>query len=144
VSLLESIIAAAIMVISFTAIYSLIDSANRRAGVVREQSLAMQTAQSLVNEVTAGSKPLSNQAGDCDDYLSGWEWNIQATPHTYDGLWNVHIVVRRKGTDRAEGEAVLDQVVLDPSKRGSAADTVSVSGGSSSSSSSGSSGGSSK
>jgi type II secretion system protein I len=121
-SLLESLVATAIMFIAFTAIYSLIDGANRQARIVREQSLAMQVCQSTLNEVMAGSLPLSGQSGDCGDNLPGWEWSIESQPHEVQGLHKVRIVVKRTDREDAETQAVLEQFVLDPAKRGSVMD----------------------
>src|SRR5204863_9933062 len=111
---LEALMAAAIMFIAFTAIYSLIDSANRQARIVREQSLAIQVCQSTLNEVMAGSLPLSGQSGDCGDNLPGWEWSIEAQQHEVQGLYKVRIVGKQTGKENPDTQAVLEQLVLDP------------------------------
>ena len=75
-------------------------------------------------EVVAGVVPLSGGSGEDED-LPGWEWTVEAEEHDVTGLWRVRVSVRRQNEDTAVS---LDQLVLDPSKRGSAFDTVTTNG----------------
>jgi len=122
------------MFMSFAAIYSLIDLAQRQAQDVRDQSLAIQVAQSKLNELRAGSLAMSGQGGDCGDTLPGWEWSITADQFEVQGLWRVRVEVKQNGKPNADNGAYLEQIVLDPSVRGSALDQATVTSSSSSSS----------
>ncbi len=148
-SLLEALVSVAILLISFAAIYSLLDVAGTHARIVRDQSLAIQVCQSKMNELMAGSLGMSGESGSCDE-LPGWEYVIEADPYEVQGLYKVKVTVRRENNQSPETETVLEAILLDPSLRGSVfdqppstANTDSSSGtdSSSSGSTSGSSGG---
>lgn len=123
ISLLESLLAVAIMSISFAAIYGLSDLADRQAMMVRDQSLAIQICQSKMNEVISDVAPLAGQNGDCPT-LPGWEWAVDEPQQHPDnkGLYVVTVRVYPAGGGNSGEEVVLQQVVLDPAYRGSALD----------------------
>jgi Tfp pilus assembly protein PilV len=126
VSLLESLIAAAIFFMAFAAINQLLDLAGQQAIAIRERSLAAQLAQSKLNEVVAGALPLSGQSGSFDE-LPDWEWSVESSQHSVTGLWAVRVQVWHNGGNPANAIS-LDQLVLDPSKRGSTMDQAAISG----------------
>jgi type II secretion system protein I len=124
ISLLESLVSLAILLISLVAINRLLDTAGMQANRVRERSLAAQLCQSKLAEIVAGV-PQSGQSGDFEE-LPGWEWSTDTAQHEITGVLTVRVSVRRKGDDVAAFS--LDQLVLDPSRRGSAFDTATPSG----------------
>ena len=124
VSLLESLVSLAILLISLVVINRLLDTAGMQANRVRERSLAAQLCQSKLAEVVAGV-PQSGGSGDFEE-LPGWQWSTDTAQDEITGVLRVRVSVRRKGEDVAAFS--LDQLVLDPSKRGSAFDTATPSG----------------
>jgi len=124
VSLLESLVSLAILLISLVVINRLLDTAGMQANRVRERSLAAQLCQSKLAEVVAGV-PQSGGSGDFEE-LPGWEWDTNTEQHEVTGVLRVRVSVRRKGDDVAAFS--LDQFIVDPSKRGSAFDTATPSG----------------
>jgi hypothetical protein len=124
---MESLISVAIMLISFAAIYSLMDGANGSAAAARDRSQAIQLAQSKINEVAGGILPLQGGSGDFSDIhssMSNWHWTLEAEPYTVNGVWKLRVTVKNQNSD--EPAAVLDQYILDPAQRGSPLDTVTV------------------
>jgi len=124
VSLLESLVSLAILLIALVAINQLLDTAGMQANRVRERSLAAQLCQSKLAEIVAGV-PQSGASGDFEE-LPGWEWSTDTVQHEVTGVLSVRVSVRKKGEDVAAFS--LDQLIVDPSKRGSAFDTATPSG----------------
>jgi type II secretion system protein I len=124
VSLLESLVSLAILLISLVAINQLLDTSGMQAERIRQRSLATQLCQSKLAEIVAGV-PQSGGSGEFEE-LPGWEWSVDNEQHEVTGVLRVRVSVRRKGDDVAA--VSLDQLVLDPSKRGSAMDQAAPSG----------------
>lgn len=120
VSLLEVIIASAVMFIALAAINELLISGAEQAATIREQSEAVQVCQSKMNEFSCGALGFNSQGGECEE-LPGWEWSVEASQFEVQGLWQVHVRVSKIRSNYNEYVA-MSQMVLDPTKRGSAAD----------------------
>jgi Tfp pilus assembly protein PilV len=141
ISLLETMVASAVMFISMAAINQLLDSSGQQARAVRNRSLAAQACHAKLNEFACGSLGFSSQSGQFDnDMLPGWEWSIDSEQYQVQGLWKVTVHVKKTDSDDPSDDAVLEQFVLDSSVRGSPLDQAPPTGASSSSSSSSSSG----
>src|SRR5205823_5767974 len=65
--------------------------------------------------------------------MPGWEWSVTAAQGKVQGLWDVRVEVKQTGKGNADNGAYLEQIVLDPSVRGSALDQATVTSSSSSS-----------
>jgi Tfp pilus assembly protein PilV len=120
-SLLETIVSVAIMMISLGAIHELMDLAGRQALEVKTRSLAAQECQSKLNEFSCGALGMNSQGGPCD-YIEGWEWSVDAQQFEVDGLWQVTVTVRKTNSDKPMDEVSLSQIILDPGKRGNPID----------------------
>ncbi len=137
-SLLEVLVALAIFLLSFVALGKLVTLSSDQAAEVQMQSQATQMAQSKMNEVLAGSLPLSSQSGNIDEDPD-WQWSIDAEEQSdINGLWTVTVRVFRQVDDH-QVESTLAQMILDPSIRGSMFDQLTVTGSTDTASSSSSS-----
>jgi type II secretory pathway pseudopilin PulG len=124
---MEVLVALTIFLLSFVALGKLVTLASDEAVEVQYQSEATHMAQSKLNEVLAGSLPLSSQQGTIDEDPT-WQWSVDAE-QTGDvaSLWTVKVRVWRQYGDH-EIDSTLAQMVLDPSVRGSMFDQVVVTG----------------
>jgi type II secretion system protein I len=134
-SLLEVIVAMAIFLMSIAVIGEIVTMGGERALDVEQQSEAMMLCQAKMAEVVAGAQPLSSVSDQSFDETSDYTWSLDASQNDITNLWNVNVTVKRERSDGTKIQAVLSQMVLDPSQRGSSQDSVTIS-------SSGSSGGS--
>lgn len=126
ITLIETMLAATILFITVVSISQLSSMTWRRVNIVRDQSRAIQVCQAKLNEVVAGALGMTGANGDCDDELPGWEWSVETEQHQVVGLWQVRVTVKPKDSDDPTRVVTLDQIVLDPSKRGSAMDEIVV------------------
>jgi len=137
VTLLEVLVSLSIFLFSLIAIAHLISVSAQRAVDVQEESRATQLAQSKLAEVVWGIEPLGSSGGTFDD--PDWSWSQESNQADLTGLWNVKITVRKERSDGTAHEFSLNQMVLDPSYRGSTFDTPPATADTSSTNASGSS-----
>jgi general secretion pathway protein I len=125
VSLLEVLAALSIFLVSFAALGHLVQSSADRALDVQLQSHAARLAQSKLHEVVWGIEPLSSTSGSFydDPNDTGWQWTLDCEQGNITNLWNVTVTVHRDLNDGTHIEFTLNQMVLDPSMRGSTFDT---------------------
>jgi prepilin-type N-terminal cleavage/methylation domain-containing protein len=123
-SLLEVLIASAIFLISIAVLVQLLNLTGERALEVQQLSRASQLSQSKLAEVISGAVSLSSQSGDFDEDPD-WHWQVQAEQDSsITGLWRVQVKVSRDMGDGNTIESTVNQMVLDPSLRGSTADAT--------------------
>ncbi len=120
-TLLEVILSLAIFLFSLVAIGHLMTVGAQRAADVRSQGRATQLAQSKLNEVLAGVLPLSGGEGNFDEDPD-YTWSVQCQQENIPNLWDVSVKVER--TNREGIHVVLQQVIVDPTARGSASDAT--------------------
>jgi type II secretion system protein I len=137
VTLLEVLVSLGIFLFSLVAIAHLISVGAERAADVQQESRATQLAQSKLAEVVWGIEPLGSSGGTFDD--ADWSWSQESSQADLTGLWNVKITVRKERSDGTPFEFSLNQMVLDPSYRGSTFDTPAATADTSSTGASGSS-----
>jgi hypothetical protein len=125
VSLLEVLAALTIFLFSFAALGHLVQTSADRALAVQMESQAARLAQSKLHEVVWGIEPLSSSSGTFDDdpNETGWQWTLDCEQGNITNLWNVTVTVHRDLNDGTHIEFTLNQMVLDPSMRGSTFDT---------------------
>lgn len=97
-TLLEVILALAILLTSLAAIGNLVHNAYRNAARVRDLTRAQLIAEAILAELNAGSLPLETAAEapveDIDDTVEpGWLYSIDVVPLELDGLLSVEVVV---------------------------------------------------
>src|SRR5205085_5503322 len=119
-SLLEVLIALAIFLFSLVAVSQLIDVGTASARDVQWLGQASLIAQSRMAEALAGSIPLTSQSDATCDEDDNWSWSMDAQPGAAPGLFQVKITVSRSRPDGSKFETVLNQMVLDPTYRGTA------------------------
>ncbi len=143
-SLLEVLVALAILLFALIGIGRLLTLSGDRAMEVQQQGRAAQLCQAKLAEVVAGVVSLSSQSGAFDE-VPDWQWTVDAkSDSSISGLWRVKVTVSRNHADGSRIECSLNQMVLDPSLRGSttdAASAASATSGSSSGTGSGTGGG---
>jgi len=122
VYLLEVLVALAIFLLSFAALGHLVQMSADRAVEVQMQSHAARLAQSKLHEVVWGIEPLSSSNGTFDEDTD-WQWTLDCEQGNLSNLWNVTVTVHRDLSDGRHIEFALNQMVLDPSIRGSTFDT---------------------
>jgi len=127
-SLLEVLTALAIFLVSLIALGQLISLTGERALEVQQLSRASQLSQSKLAEVISGAVSLSSQSGDFDEDPD-WHWEVQAEQDSsITGLWRIQVTVSRDMGDGTTFQNTVNQMVLDPSLRGSTADVPSTGG----------------
>src|SRR5262249_1690487 len=128
-----------IFLFSIVAIGRLVSFATDQAFDIKGREA--QLCQSKLAEIVSGVTPLSSAEGDFD-FAPEWHFSIDCEPSGYTNLWNVKVTVSRNHSDGSSAEAVLTQMVYDPTQRGSTLDPdpTSVAASNSTDSSSGSSG----
>jgi general secretion pathway protein I len=136
-SLLEVLVAVAVLLFAMIAIGRLISFGADRALDVQGQARATELCQSKLDQVLAGDISLSSQSDVPFDEDPDWHWSLTAEAGAVDGLWSVTVQVTRKRPDGFRDEVVLNRMLIDPSRRGNLGSSASSS--SSSTSSSGSS-----
>jgi prepilin-type N-terminal cleavage/methylation domain-containing protein len=134
-TLLEVLVALAIFLLSLAAITRLVTFAGQRALDARRTEEAARLARSKFAEVFAGAVPLQGQGDTPFDEDPDYTWSVTADSGSLTGLWVVTVTVKRKGDD-GPGFS-LQQLLVDPTVRGSTQDTVTIAGTPSSSSGSG-------
>jgi type II secretion system protein I len=144
INLLEVLVALGIFLGSLAVLSQLVSMSADRAAQVRLQSRGAQLCQSKLNEVVSGVQQLSSDNGSFDE-APEWTWTLDCEQGDAPNLWNVTVSVKRDTGEGTPVEFALNQMVLDPSARGSTFDTPAAStstdtSGSSSSGSSGASG----
>jgi prepilin-type N-terminal cleavage/methylation domain-containing protein len=123
-SLLEVLVALAIFLFSLIVLGRLVVMGSDTALDVQYQSQAAQLCQSKMAEVVSGVVPLNSQNEVPFDEDPDWTWSLECEQNSIAGLWNVTVHVVRQRPDGGRNECSLSQMMLDPSVRGSALDTV--------------------
>jgi Tfp pilus assembly protein PilV len=130
-SLLEVVISMAILLFSIVAIMQLISMGSDRALDVQHQAIGSMLAQRKMAELMVGATPLgsSGYTAFTDEGMENWQWKVDATQNSINGVWNVEVSVKYEAPD-ANGDNAptvqLGQMVLDPTLRGSTLDAPPV------------------
>jgi prepilin-type N-terminal cleavage/methylation domain-containing protein len=123
-SLVEVLLALTIFLISLIALFQLVTISGDRAYEVQQQSHAAQLCQSKLAEVVSGAVALSSTSEFFDEDPD-WQWNLDAEQDSsITGLWRVQVKVSRDLPDGSHYESTINQMVLDPSLRGSTSDSL--------------------
>lgn len=122
-SLLEVLVALAILLFTLVAIGRLITTGGDRALEVQQLARATQLAQSKLAEVMAGVVPLTS-ASDTFPEDPDWHWSLDCQTGAANGLWTVTVRVGRDRPDGSRFETSLSQMVLDPAVRGAPGNTT--------------------
>lgn len=142
-TLLEVILAMAILLLSLAAVSQLVMTAHANARLARDRGAAQMLCDSLMAELIAGSLPLQSTSETSlenvvDGVEPGWLYAVDVSAMDLDGLLRVEVIVRQDAAQIARpAEARLVQWVIDPEYPFVQPGESASSGGSSSSSGSG-------
>src|SRR5262245_56385775 len=124
-TLLEVIVALAIFLMALIGIGQLITMASDRAVETQQQGHAVQLCQTQLAKVAAGITPLQSPSDTPCEEDSEWNYTVNCEQDSaIQGLWRVQVQVSRQRSDGTRIEASMSQFVLDPSIRGSTADST--------------------
>ncbi len=118
-TLLEVLVAMAIFLVALAGISQLVQLGADRAVETQYHAEALQRAQSKLNEVIAGSEPLSAQTDVpfSEDRSGEWRWSVEPTQEdSTSKLWRVKVTAYRPFRE-GKVSVTLEQMVLDPSLR---------------------------
>ncbi len=135
-TLLEVIVALAILLLSFIAILRLVDLTTERARDIQFRGQAMQLCQSKMAEIQVGAEQLTSQSGVPFPEDSSWTWSADCNQGQYANLWTVQVRVTKDLGDGTHIEATLTQMMLDPTVQGTTINLNNLGSGASGSSSS--------
>src|SRR5262245_13840433 len=122
-SLLEVLTALAIFLLSLIGIGQLLSQSGERALETQQLGLASLLCQAKMAEVIAGAVPLTSHGDTACDEDSNYQWSMDRDATSIANLWNVKVRISRARADGPHVICTLNQMVLDPAQRGSAADT---------------------
>ena len=96
VTLLEVVIAMTIFLFSVVAIMELTSIATDRALDAEQQAIGSMLAKRKIAELSVGATPLSSTGytNFTEDGMEDWQWKVDATQHSVNGLWNVQVAVK--------------------------------------------------
>jgi general secretion pathway protein I len=117
-SLLEVIVALAILLFALAGLERLVSIGGDRALDVQQQARGMQLCESKMAEVASGVVQLSSQGDTPFDEDPDWQWSLDAEQGTVTGLWTVTVTVSRTRSDGSTHKSTLTQMLVDPTQRG--------------------------
>ena len=118
-TLMEVILAMAIMLLSLVAIARLVDVGLDRSLDAQFQTRATLLAESKLAEVEAGAVSVQGGGGAFEDNPD-WSWAVESFPYGPPDLYQVTVRVTRTAPGR-QFEVSLTQLIIDPAALGSAA-----------------------
>jgi Tfp pilus assembly protein PilV len=120
-SLLEVVIAMAILLFSIVAITQLVSMGSQRALDVQQQAIGTMLCQRKLAEIAMGAESLnsSGYAPFPEDGMDDWQWKVDADQGAVNGLWSVQVTVKYQHEEGETVEIQLGQMILDPTLRGS-------------------------
>ncbi len=118
-TLIEVLLALAILLLSLAAVGQLVDMGSERGTDARNHVRGTRLAQAKLAECEAGVIPISGDSGTFDDE-PGWSWEVSSQAETATNLYRVTATVYRDVRGR-RFEIVLGQLMYDPAMTGSAA-----------------------
>lgn len=117
-SLLEVLVALAILLFAIVGLFRLVSFGGDRALDVQQQSRGIQLCESKLAEVASGAVQLSSQGNTPFDEDPDWQWSLDCEQGQIQGLWTVTVTVSRQRRDGSTHKTTLTQMLLDPSLRG--------------------------
>lgn len=114
-TLLEVVIAVAVLLGAITALFQLINVGHRSSIQSKLRSDAVLIAETKMNEAVGGIIEMqSSSEEELEDY-PGWLWSLTVDDAGLDGLLQVTVTVRRDTTDvSAEHEYSMTRLLRDP------------------------------
>jgi len=114
-TLLEVVIAVAILLGSITALFQLLNLGHRSSTQAQFRTEAVLLAELKMNEAVAGIIPLQSTAEEEPEEYPGWLWSMTVEEAGLDGLLKLTVTVRRDATSvTAEHEYSATRMIRDP------------------------------
>jgi prepilin-type N-terminal cleavage/methylation domain-containing protein len=131
-TLLEVLIALAILLIALAALSRLLTMGGNFARDANQQTECVRLAQSKLNEVWAGVVPLQSQGDTPFDENPDYLWSLDAeNDPNVTNLWDITVTVSRPQAGGGKMTVTLSHMLIDPSIRGSMINSSGTTGGSS-------------
>lgn len=127
-SLLEVLVAMAILLFAMAAIGRLVTIGTDQALEVQWRGEAARKCQSQMARVVAGEIPMQSAGDTAFDEDADWNWSVEVEQGTVQGLWNVTVKVTRVKEEARKVQVTLQRLVMDPSLRGNTADAAAPAG----------------
>ncbi|QDU18200.1 type IV pilus modification PilV family protein [Urbifossiella limnaea] len=119
-TLIEVLLALAILLMSLAAIGQLVDVGSNHGTVAQFHVRGTRLAQDKLAECEAGVIDVTAGGGGTFEHEPEWSWSVDSQPETATNLYRVTVTVSRD--DRGKPfEVVLAQLIYDPAMTGSAA-----------------------
>lgn len=119
-SLIEVLLAMAILLLSLVAIGQLVDMGADRGLEARFHVRGARLLQAKMAEVEAGVIPVDGGGSGTFEDDPDWSWTVEATPQSIPDLYQVTVHVSRDYRGRPF-EVTMSQLLFDPALTGSAA-----------------------
>jgi prepilin-type N-terminal cleavage/methylation domain-containing protein len=119
-TLIEVLLAMAILLLSLAAVGQLVDVGSDRGVEARFHVIGTRLAQAKLAECEAGVIDVTAGGSGTFDDEAEWSWEVSSQPETATNLYRVTATVYRDNRGK-RFEIVLAQLVYDPAKTGSAA-----------------------
>lgn len=122
-SLLEVLLALAILIMALTVIGQLVDMGSARELDGRVQTQASRLLQAKLAEFESGAAPLESGGGTFEGDDAGWQWTADIQPQSAPNLYLVTISATRD----LKGKPVtiaMSQMIFDPAVFGTAAEAA--------------------
>ena len=123
-SLLEVLVALAILLFSIVALNQMLNIGTSNAVDMQQHMQAAQLVQSKMAEVYCGAVPLTSVTDTPFDEDPDYTWSLDAQQNSLANLWNVTVTVTRSRGDGSKMETKLSQMIIDPSIRGTSMDSA--------------------
>jgi hypothetical protein len=119
------------------AIGRLVNLSSAMALDVQLRGEAMLKCQSKMAEIASGVQPLTSQSDVAFEEDPDWSWSADCNQGQVTNLWTVQVRVSKQRADGGRVEVTLNQMVFDPTMRGTTIPSTSASGASGTSSGTG-------
>jgi len=122
-SLIEVLVALAILLMALTVIGQLVDMGSDREMQGRLQTSGSRLALAKLAEFESGATPLEGGQGTFEGDDAGWQWDATVEPQSTPNLYLVTVVATRE----LKGQTVtitMSQMILDPAVIGTAAEAT--------------------
>ena len=90
-TLLEILLAMAILMVGLTAVFQTTRSALQRMAMAKELTEAQNACQSVLNELLAQSSPIRPDSGRTVEHLPNWRIQVDIYPASQSGLYVLHL-----------------------------------------------------
>jgi len=121
-SLLEVLVALAVLLMSLVALTHLVGNSTRMASEASRRSHAALLCRSKMNEFAAGALPMEGVSDSTFEDDPDYHWSAEIAQGAATSLYNITVTVRYRPDEQYPIEVSLSRMVLDPTFTGSTLD----------------------